>query len=319
MRISLAVPAGAGAFSGNRVTAGRWERLLRELGHEVDTGDGQAGDVLVALHARHCATAVTRWRATRGDAPVVLALTGTDVYRDLATSGPARRAVELADRLVVLQPLAVEELPGAQRDKARVIYQSVEPQVTRQPSPDGDHFAVCQLAHLRSVKDPLLGAEAVALLPDDSRVRITHLGDALDADLAARAAAARGSRYRWEGAVPRPQALGVLARSALLLLTSRLEGGANAVSEALALGVPVLSSRIPGSVGMLGVDYRGYFPPGDAAALAGMLRRAETDAGFLTGLAEACRARAWLADPAEERRRWAALLDELGPSGRQPP
>lgn len=314
MRISLAVPAGAGPFSGNRVTAERWERLLRDLGHDVAVGDDEAGDVLVALHAGHCATAVTRWRAIRGDAPVVLALTGTDVYRDLATSAPARRAVALADRLVVLQPLAVEELPDGQRDKARVIYQSVEPKVARRP-PDSDRFAVCQLAHLRAVKDPLLGAAAVRLLPEDTRVVITHLGDALDDELGARAAAAEGPRYRWQGAVPRTQALGVLAGSALLLLTSRLEGGANVVSEALALGVPVVASRIPGSVGLLGRDYPGYFPAGDAAALAALLRRVETDAGFLARLAEDCRARAWLADPAEERRRWAALLDELHPAG----
>lgn len=311
MRISLAVPAGAGPFSGNRVTAGRWERLLRELGHDVQAADDQAGDVLLALHARHCATAVTRWRATRGDAPVVLALTGTDLYRDLATSARARRAVELADRLVVLQPLAAEQLPDGQRGKARVIYQSVQLPVAPR-SPDSDRFHVCLLAHLRPVKDPLLAADAVRLLPADTRVLVTHLGDALDPGLAARAAAARGPRYRWQGAVPRTQALDVLARSGLLLLTSRLEGGANAVSEALALGVPVVASRIPGTVGLLGTDYPGYFPAGDAAALARLLSRVETDAGLLARLTEACRARAWQADPAEERRRWADLLDELG-------
>lgn len=315
MRITLAVPAGAGPYSGNQVTAGRWERLLGELGHDVDTGQGQSGDVLVALHARHCASVVARWRAGRGQAPVVLALTGTDVYRDLATSAPARHAVELADRLVVLQPLAVGELPVDQRDKARVIYQSVEPEIAR-GSVAAERFDVCQLAHLRAVKDPLLGAAAVRLLPEDSRVRITHLGDALDEDLAAQATATRGPRYEWKGAVPRTQALQQLARSSLLLLTSRLEGGANAVSEALALGVPVVSSRIPGSVGLLGRDYPGYFPAGDAGALAELLRRAETDAGFVERLAAGCRARAWLADPAEERRRWAALLAEVRPGSR---
>lgn len=310
VKIALAVPSGVGPYSGNRVTAERWAVLLRELGHEV-VEDGQAGDVLVALHARRCATAVTRWRAAHGhDAPVVLALTGTDVYRDLATSGPARQAVELADRLVVLQPLALDELPHEQRGKGRVIYQSAKVEVAPSLS-DPDRFEVCQLAHLRAVKDPLLGVAAVSLLPEDSRVRITHLGAGLDEDLAMRAAAARGPRYRWQGAVPRSQALGVLAGSALLLLTSRLEGGANAVSEALALGVPVVSSHIPGSVGLLGADYPGYFPAGDAAALAEVLRRAETDAGYLARLAEGCRARAWLAEPGEERRRWAALLDEL--------
>jgi glycosyltransferase involved in cell wall biosynthesis len=59
-----------------------------------------------------------------------------------------------------------------------------------------------------------------------------------------------------------------------------MEGGANVVSEAIRIGVPVLASRIPGNVGLLGAGYPGYFPPGDAAALAALLARAQADAGF---------------------------------------
>ena len=63
-------------------------------------------------------------------------------------------------------------------------------------------------------------------------------------------------------------------------MTSELEGGANVISEALALGVPVVSSRIAGSVGLLGADYPGYFPFGDTQAWPICLHRAETEADF---------------------------------------
>jgi integrase len=48
-------------------------------------------------------------------------------------------------------------------------------------------------------------------------------------------------------------------------LTAR--GGADAVSEAIACSVPVISSRISGSIGLLGEEYPGDFPVGDPRAL----------------------------------------------------
>lgn len=315
MRIFVVTPAPPRSHNGNRITALRWQRLLSRLGHQVEVGerwDGQDCDVLVALHARRSADSVARYRAERPRAPLVVALTGTDVYRDLATSPEAQRSVEAGDRLVVLQALAVEELPPAARGRARVIHQSVEPpQAARTPSPG--RFGVVVLAHLRDVKDPFLAAEAAGLLPEDSRVAVTHLGAALEDGMAerARAEAATNARYAWLGDVDRDEALSLLAGAELLVLTSKLEGGANAVSEALACGVPVIASDIPGSVGLLGADYPGYFPAGDAGALAAALRRAETDAAFYAELATRCAKLSGLVDPAEEQARWASLLAEL--------
>jgi glycosyltransferase involved in cell wall biosynthesis len=142
---------------------------------------------------------------------------------------------------------------------------------------------------------------------------VIHLGNALDEALAreARREMALNPRYRWLGERPRAEALRVLAGSRLLALTSRLEGGANVVSEALACSVPVISSRISGSIGLLGEEYPGYFPVGDTQALSDLLRRAEADAGFYRSLASWCERRAALVDPADERRAWRALLREL--------
>ncbi|HEV2450709.1 MAG TPA: glycosyltransferase, partial [Streptosporangiaceae bacterium] len=98
----------------------------------------------------------------------------------------------------------------------------------------------------------------------------------------------------------------------LLVLTSRHEGGANVISEALAAGLPVICSAIPGSTGMLGDDYPGYFAVGDTRALARALDRAERDqAGYYRDLQNRCASLAWLVDPERERRAWAGLLAEL--------
>ena len=96
-----------------------------------------------------------------------------------------------------------------------------------------------------------------------------------------------------------------------MVLTSRMEGGANVVSEAIAASVPVISTRISGSIGLLGKDYPGYFPVGDTHALADLLCGAEEDTKFYGRLKAQCDRLAPLFDPKRERQSWAKLLREV--------
>jgi glycosyltransferase involved in cell wall biosynthesis len=224
----------------------------------------------------------------------------------------------LADRLILLQPLGARELPARLRPKVRVIYQSVEPvgvgQVANKRVGNGV-FHVAVLGHLRSEKDPLRTALALRRVPAQLRLEVTHLGQALSPSLErqARRLMALEPRYRWLGEVPRTKARRALARSHLMVLSSRMEGGANVLSEAIADSVPVLASRISGSVGILGRDYPGFFPLGDTAVLARLLVRAMTDQAFYDRLKDHCARLKPLVQPARERAAWQSLLAEFRP------
>jgi putative glycosyltransferase (TIGR04348 family) len=318
MKIRLITPVPSQSRQGNRVTALRWARLLRQLGHQVvieERYEGGGCDLLIALHARRSYDSVARFQRERSELPLLLALTGTDLYHDIRTDCRAREALELATRLIVLQPMGVFELPEHLRARARVIYQSVE-RPRRLPPKTKRHFDVCVLGHLRPVKDPFRTALAARLLPPQSRIRVLHLGKALGEEMAvqAREETSENPRYRWLGERPRWQALRMLARSHLLSLTSEMEGGANVISEALVAGVPVVASRISGSLGLLSDDYPGYFPFGDTEALAALLKRAESAPAFYQELSALCQARAPLFAPERELAAWEALLEELAPA-----
>lgn len=311
MRIALITPARPTARAGNWHTARRWADLLRELGHRVrveTVWSGADADAMIALHARRSHDSIRRFARGGPGRPLAVVLTGTDLYRDIRTDAGARESLRLATRLVVLQDRGPLGLAPALRRKTRVIYQSTPP-VAPVP-PLRSVFEVSTIGHLRDEKDPFLLAAALAHLPAASRIRAVQIGAAMTQEYAdaARDWERRERRYRWPGELPHGSALRRLARSRLLVVSSRMEGGANVISEAIAAGVPVLASRIPGNVGMLGGRYGGYFAVGDERRLARLLQRAENDPAFLRVLARAVRARRPLIRRSRER---AALRDLL--------
>jgi glycosyltransferase involved in cell wall biosynthesis len=70
-----------------------------------------------------------------------------------------------------------------------------------------------------------------------------------------------------------------------------MEGGAHVVSEAIAIGVPVIASDIPGNRGLLGDDYPGYFPVGNEIELGKLLLNAATNSVFYESLERHIQAR----------------------------
>ena len=325
MKISLVTPAGAGSRSGNRTTADRWARFLRQMGHEVlveEAWGGERTDLMIALHTRRSHPSISRYAAGHPDHPLVVVLTGTDLYRDIRFDQNAQDSLRLATRVVVLQEAGLAELEPRHRAKARVIYQSADP-ISPQPKAKTS-FDVCVVGNLRAEKDPFRCALAARSLPSTSRVRITHAGKAQSGEFAgrARALAAAEPRYRWLGEVPRWRVRRLLSRAHLLVQSSVMEGGANAVAEALAAGVPVIASRIAGNAGMLGEDYPGYYPVGDERALALLLEQTETDAAFYELLGARCAARRSLTLPEREREALGGLIEEVAgglPNGRGRP
>jgi putative glycosyltransferase (TIGR04348 family) len=240
-------------------------------------------------------------------------LTGTDLYRDIRSDRNARASLALADRLIVLQDMGKLELAQAYRRKTRVIYQSARARASGEPS--SSRFRVAVIGHLREEKDPFRAALALAHLADLPEIEIVHLGEALSPGMAgeARRLMRADRRYRWLGNVPHRAALGWLSRSDLLVLSSRMEGGANVVCEAAAAGVPVIASRVSGNVGMLGRGYPGYYRLADERSLARQIRRAALEPAYYARLERLTAARRPLFRPAAEREGLRRLLAELVP------
>src|SRR5512135_1152865 len=300
MRIALITPYGREHRNGNWHTAARWARFLREAGHTVRTQvewDGRATDLMLALHARRSFASIRAFAERFPSRPLLLALTGTDLYRDIHEDSDAQQALELAHRIIVLQERGPDELAAHLAAKTRVIYQSA-PDIARQPSP-ARTFEVLVIGHLRTEKDPFRVALATAYLPEHSHIQVTHLGGALSAEMAEN----KLPRWHWAGDVPHKTVLKRLARAHLMVISSVMEGGANVICEALAADVPVLASHMPGNIGMLGEDYPGYFPVGDERQLARLLSMAENDPAFYAELVRHARRRRLLMRPELEASR----------------
>jgi putative glycosyltransferase (TIGR04348 family) len=311
--IRIVSPGTARDNNGNWHTAARWAAFLAP--HDVTIAAGwtagePAPDLLIALHARRSAAALAAFRERHPGRPALLVLTGTDLYRDIHDDATAAASLRSADALVLLQPAGLAELPDDVRGKAHVIYQSAPALPASNCAPDSG--TVSMAGHLRDEKDPATFIRAAGLVTSP-RARLLHIGGALDPALGtlARETAARLPRYRWLGALPQADVREHLRHSHAMAICSKMEGGANVIIEAVTAGVPVLASDISGNRGMLGSDYAGYFPVGDAVALARLIDRSVDDAGFAALLRAQCAARAPLFAPEAEQAALLRLVDNL--------
>jgi putative glycosyltransferase (TIGR04348 family) len=321
-RLVLVTPALADANNGNWQTARRWAQMLADdyAVQLAQQWDGTAADLMVALHARRSASSIEAWAAQTPRRPLVVTLTGTDLYRDVAQGDAAAlRSLAHADRLIVLHERAIDDVPVEHRAKCVVCFQSTParralPKTTR-------HLRALTVGHLRDEKDPRTYFEAARRLAARHDILLDHIGAPLEESLGreAQTLAASQPQYRWLGALPHAETLARIQRAHVLVHPSRMEGGAHVVMEAVRAGTPVLASRIPGNVGMLGADYAGCFEPGDAAGLATLLQRARDEPAMLSELRAQCDRRAPLFDPAREQASLRATFASLMETQRERP
>lgn len=317
--IVIVTPAPRGSRLGNRVTAERWARILRSLGHRVvirQDWRGEPCDMLIALHACKSGAAALSFARAHPERPLIVGLAGTDIHGGIDRSGVALDALSNATLLVALQPLALGQIAQSLRAKTRVIVQSAATPSHR-VARSRDVFELAVVGHLRPVKDPFRAALASRRLPASSRVRILQAGAALGRgmEVRARAEEARNSRYRWLGELTHRRSLSLVARCRAVIVSSWSEGGANIVSEALASGTPVIASRVPGNVGLLGDDYPAHFKAGSTAELAALILRYEADIEFRRTVQAECRRLAHSVRPAAEKAAWRRVIAELVATG----
>ena len=314
LAIEIVTPAPAGSLHGNRITALRWQDFLKKLGHQTQVSEkylGSAVDLLVALHAYRSHLSLVQFRRSYPDKPIVLIMTGTDLYRDMSIHPEVLQSMKMANTIVLLQPAALALIPKNLQSKVHVIYQSTKP-IKRKPLLKRD-FLVSVIGHLRLEKDPFCTAKSLKQLPPESKVRVIHLGKAMSSDMHQMAESynAELERYQWLNELSHAQTMQQLSRCHLMVISSLMEGGAHVVTEAIALGVPVIASDIPGNRGLLGDNYPGYYKVGDAKALAKLLLKAETDSTFYKSLEQHIKRRSKYVQPQFEMKSIKDLVNSL--------
>ena len=316
MKINLITPAKKHSKNGNRTSAVRWAGFLKDQGHSTQINteyDGSPCDLMIALHAWRSADAINRYKEKHLHGPMIVALGGTDVNTFLKTEPEITlSSMEKADALICLHDQIGEALPAHLLQKLHVIYQSATP-LKSPRKPAKRYFDVCVIGHLRDEKDPMRTAMAARLLPENSKLRVFHLGKAHNAVWAKTASQEQSinPRYQWRGEVTAGQVRREYAKTRLMVLTSNQEGGANVISEAIVAGVPILASDIPGNTGLLGKTYPGLFPLGDEQALADRLFEAETNPGYLAQLDKACKELRPRFVPEREAAAWRDVIKSL--------
>jgi len=315
-RILIVSPYAAAANNGNTRTASRWAQLLRPDCHVILRTIGEPlapADVLIALHARRSHDALRAWRDAEPGKPILLVLTGTDLYRDVpAADRAALDSLALADRLVVLQERGIQALPAPVRAKASVVFQSAGPLPAYRKA--NDVLRALFVGHVRPEKDPCTYLRAATTLRARRDIGFALIGGLREPDMAAeiQALLAEAPNVAPLGALAHRSTRQYIRRAHVLVVPSRMEGGANVIAEAIVSGTPVIASDCDGNIGMLGATYPGYFPVGDVEALAARLVRCRDEPAYLESLQERCALRSPLFTADAERRSLVSALEACG-------
>jgi putative glycosyltransferase (TIGR04348 family) len=292
----------------------RWQSFLKKLGHQVEISthwSDKNADVLIALHAYRSHASIIKFRELYPKRPIILIMTGTDLYRDMPEHPEVLKSIEMSDAIIVLQSAALTMIPKNLQGKTHVIYQSTKP--VKRKALLKKSFLISVIGHLRPEKDPFCTAESLQYLRPESKIKVLHLGKAMSPEMKSQAKVYNKElkNYHWLDELSHSETLQQLSRSHLMVISSLMEGGAHVVTEAIAIGVPVIASDIPGNRGLLGDDYPGYYPVGNAKALALMLQKAEFEPAFYKSLEAHIKKRKKYAQPEFELNSIKAILNRL--------
>ena len=309
--IDVVVPDLGIGSAGNSVTANRYCSIFGQLGHVATTTDTPTAPLVVALNAY-------RTRHVVGELPetttVIVVLTGTDIYRFWDQDRDAVSCtLDRADVIVGLNDLVGRSLPTKHRAKLTCIKEgalalSTEP--TRPTSPP--LHAIC-VGHLRDEKAPELIADALDRLDPNCDVVVDHYGAAHSESWAqwARDTSERIEQYQWHREVSRSRLDEIYAGADLLINTSKMEGGANVISEAVMAGLPILATAIDGNAGVLGTSYPGLFTPDDPYELADRLAALASNPEALEQITLSSRLLQPELSIKQETARWREVLEGL--------
>jgi phosphatidylinositol alpha-mannosyltransferase len=226
-------------------------------------------------------------------------------HADVAASGPLGRllpaykkhvfgrAVRAAARVLVLsadQAVFVEKSYRVPADRIRVVPNGVDESLFREPrrSAAGGPLRLLYVGRLAVEKNVARLIDAVAQVK--SEVRLTVVGDGPQRAELLRRADAAGLAVEFTGSLHGARLIQAYAEADLFVLPSNGEGMPMAVLEAMAAGLPVLATDVPGSREL--VSGRGMLAAPQVPALAQAIEELAGDAALRDRLARQCAAAA---------------------------
>ena len=162
----------------------RWQGFLKKLGHQVEISNRWSGkntDALIALHAYRSHASIVQFRKLHPNSPIILIITGTDVYRDMASHPEVLKSMEISDAIVILQSAALTMIPKHLQTKTHVIYQSTKS--VKRKTLLKKSFLISVIGHLRPEKNPFCTAESLKYLRLESKIQVLHLGKAMSPEM----------------------------------------------------------------------------------------------------------------------------------------
>ena len=300
---------------GNAVTAKRMVNLLRDSGLAAalhERGDAPLkAKCLIALNGRKGAEEIFKFLQRQPDNPVIALLTGTDVNHPEMEQPDSitRKALELSTAIVSLHDGFAHRIPKHLLEKTEVIYPSVMLPDPLDHSPSKPPKVIIA-GNFRAEKNPSLMMKAVREMKE-SPLHFHAYGQGGDYQRDLERTAAECPHFYFHGVKEHDVLLGEMQAAHVLLNTSTQEGGANAICEAIALGLPVVASRIAGNMGMLGENYAGFFPVEEVTKLIEILGRAAKNHDFYQLLKEQIATRAPLFSHQRETEQWVNLIHRM--------